>query len=126
MLDLFIYLFIYSTCSDFGLYCVLKMSLPCVGAGWFDIFPSLWHHKPSVPLLFQGLEEMGCVRKKSIKGQPRASLFSPLRASEVKEDGVKLRDNTMFYEPTLDCCLRLGMIFPHEPNWNKWVPFIHT
>ncbi|KAJ8364078.1 hypothetical protein SKAU_G00129090 [Synaphobranchus kaupii] len=77
--------------------------------------------------LLQGLEHMGCVRKRYIKGQPRASLFSPVPAAEVKEEWVKLRESaTMFYEPTVDCCLRLGKVFPHEANWNKWVPFIHS
>ncbi|XP_061082506.1 general transcription factor 3C polypeptide 1 [Conger conger] len=75
--------------------------------------------------LLQGLEEIGCVQKKVLKGRPRATLFSPLRASEPKEDGVKFRDVT-FYEPTVDGCLRLSKVFPHEPNWNKWVPFIHS
>ncbi|KAG5854560.1 hypothetical protein ANANG_G00039100 [Anguilla anguilla] len=77
--------------------------------------------------LLQGLEEMGCVRKRYMMGRPRASLFSPARAAEVKDEGVKLRDNaTAFYEPEVDCCLRLSKVFPHEANWNKWVPFIHS
>ncbi|XP_036395311.1 general transcription factor 3C polypeptide 1-like isoform X1 [Megalops cyprinoides] len=77
--------------------------------------------------LLKALEEMGCVLKRYIKGQPRASLFSPAHIPEVKDGGVKLRDNAIpFYEPTVDCCLRLGKIFPQEANWNKWVHFIHT
>ncbi|KAJ8391853.1 hypothetical protein AAFF_G00084690 [Aldrovandia affinis] len=96
--------------------------------------PVLFEHyrdvlQPVVLLdLLLALEKMGCVQKRYMTGQPRATLFSPARASEVKEGGgVKLGDrSTAFYEPTVDCCLRLGKVFPHEANWNKWVPFIHS
>ncbi|KAI1896177.1 hypothetical protein AGOR_G00092120 [Albula goreensis] len=77
--------------------------------------------------LLQALEKMGCVLKRYIKACPRASLFSPAQCSEVLEKGGDFRDNaTPFYVPTVDCCLRLAKVFPHEPNWNKWVPFIHS
>uniref|UniRef100_A0A8C9TEX9 Ral transcription factor IIIC subunit 1 n=1 Tax=Scleropages formosus TaxID=113540 RepID=A0A8C9TEX9_SCLFO len=33
------------------------------------------------------------------------------------------QNGTPFYEPSVDCCLRLGKVFPHEANWNKWVQF---
>ncbi|KAJ8246125.1 hypothetical protein GJAV_G00263900 [Gymnothorax javanicus] len=77
--------------------------------------------------LLKGLEEIGCLRKRYVEGLPRASLFSPARIACVKEEGMKLRDKAnAFYEPTLDCCLRLAKVFPHEANWNKWVQFIHS
>uniref|UniRef100_A0A8C9TYB3 Ral transcription factor IIIC subunit 1 n=1 Tax=Scleropages formosus TaxID=113540 RepID=A0A8C9TYB3_SCLFO len=76
--------------------------------------------------LLQALEDMGCVHKRYMAGRPRASLFSTPQVPEVKEC-VKVNENgTPFYEPSVDCCLRLGKVFPHEANWNKWVQFAHS
>nr|XP_046189685.1 general transcription factor 3C polypeptide 1-like [Oncorhynchus gorbuscha] len=49
----------------------------------------------------------------------------------LEETGVRLEETgvrpaettTVFYEPTIDCCLRLGQVLPHENNWNQWVQF---
>ncbi|XP_048869314.1 general transcription factor 3C polypeptide 1-like isoform X3 [Brienomyrus brachyistius] len=94
--------------------------------------PSLVEHyqgvlQPVVVLeLLQALEVLGCVWKRYIARQGKASLFSPARVPEVKES-VRLRENgTPFYEPTVDCCLRLGSLFPKEDNWNRWVQFTHS
>ncbi|KAG2455444.1 TF3C1 factor, partial [Polypterus senegalus] len=97
---------------------------------------TLIHHykgviQPVVVLeLLQALETLGCIQKKQIKKSRKASLFSRpeiLEEEEEEEDAVQTSSaSTVFYEPAVDCCLKLAKLFPHEPNWNKWVPFIHT
>ncbi|XP_051982502.1 general transcription factor 3C polypeptide 1-like isoform X3 [Xyrauchen texanus] len=73
--------------------------------------------------LLQVLIELGCVKKRYIVHQHKTSLFSKPRAPQVKgQSEVSVRDAvTAFYEPTVDCTLRLARLFPHELNWNKWV-----
>ncbi|XP_016414778.1 general transcription factor 3C polypeptide 1-like isoform X2 [Sinocyclocheilus rhinocerous] len=73
--------------------------------------------------LLQVLVDVGCVRKRYTVQQHKPSLFSKPRAPQVKGQAeVSLRDaGTVFYEPTVDCVLRLARVFPHELNWNKWV-----
>ncbi|RXN35951.1 general transcription factor 3C polypeptide [Labeo rohita] len=73
--------------------------------------------------LLQVLVDLGCVRKRYTVQQHKPSLFSKPRAPQVKGQAeVGLRDaGTAFYEPTVDCVLRLARVFPHELNWNKWV-----
>ncbi|XP_072514014.1 general transcription factor 3C polypeptide 1 isoform X2 [Salminus brasiliensis] len=91
--------------------------------------PSLLHYysgvlQPVVILdLLQVLIELGCVRKRFAVGRPKASLFSRPRAPEVRGQGEVsvTEDVVVFYEPTVDCSLRLSQVFPHESNWNKWV-----
>lgn len=52
------------------------------------------------------------------------SLFSQ-PVVEEKLDNPKLSETpTIYYEPTIDCTLRLGRVFPCEVNWNKWVQII--
>ncbi|KAL4624441.1 general transcription factor 3C polypeptide 1 [Arapaima gigas] len=75
--------------------------------------------------LLQALEGMGCVQKRYMTTCPKASLFSSPRVTEVRECVRNCDGNIPFYEPTVDCCLRLGKVFPHEDNWNKWVQFAH-
>ncbi|XP_041133837.1 general transcription factor 3C polypeptide 1-like isoform X2 [Polyodon spathula] len=76
--------------------------------------------------LLQALEDLGCLLKKSMRKPTRVSLFS----SPGPADSVCMKQRSgsseVFYEPTIDCCLRLGKVFPHEANWNKWVKFLHT
>lgn len=49
------------------------------------------------------------------------SLFSaPPREEETAAPRLS-EPAAAFYEPTLDCTLRLGSVFPQELNWNKWV-----
>uniref|UniRef100_UPI00398EFA82 general transcription factor 3C polypeptide 1 isoform X2 n=1 Tax=Pristiophorus japonicus TaxID=55135 RepID=UPI00398EFA82 len=71
--------------------------------------------------LLQGLETIGCIRKHCLTKAKPVSLFStPTSAAEVQVH--KLSESyTIFYEPTIDCVLRLSKVFPHEPNWNKWI-----
>ncbi|XP_073716207.1 general transcription factor 3C polypeptide 1 isoform X4 [Misgurnus anguillicaudatus] len=73
--------------------------------------------------LLQVLIDLGCLRKRYTVQQQKPSLFSKPRTPEVKgQTEVRLKDISMaFYEPTVDCTLRLARVFPHEPNWNKWV-----
>ncbi|XP_041062206.1 general transcription factor 3C polypeptide 1-like isoform X2 [Carcharodon carcharias] len=71
--------------------------------------------------ILQALETIGCIRKRYLTKAKPVSLFStPTSGSEVQD--CKLSESfTVFYEPTIDCVLRLGKVFPHEPNWNKWI-----
>nr|XP_033818904.1 general transcription factor 3C polypeptide 1 isoform X2 [Geotrypetes seraphini] len=75
--------------------------------------------------ILQGLELLGCIKKCILQKLPPISLFStPVLGAEVKNPN--LNDKLIiFYEPTIDCTLRLGRVFPAEVNWNKWVNFIH-
>uniref|UniRef100_A0A8D0HWB2 Ral transcription factor IIIC subunit 1 n=1 Tax=Sphenodon punctatus TaxID=8508 RepID=A0A8D0HWB2_SPHPU len=75
--------------------------------------------------ILQGLEALGCIRKFCLKKASAISLFSP-PLTEKELPNPKLSETpTVFYEPTIDCTLRLGRVFPYEVNWNKWVPMIH-
>ncbi|XP_036413097.1 general transcription factor 3C polypeptide 1-like [Colossoma macropomum] len=91
--------------------------------------PALLQHysgvlQPVIVLdLLQVLMELGCVKKRFTLNRPKASLFSRPSVPEVRgrgEFGV-VEDVVAFYEPTVDCSLRLAQMFPHETNWNKWV-----
>lgn len=68
------------------------------------------------------LEEMGCVIKCFTVNRPKASLFSRPAIPKVRGHGeVSVVDGVVaFYEPTVDCSLRLSKLFPHESCWNKW------
>ncbi|XP_059010754.1 general transcription factor 3C polypeptide 1 isoform X1 [Mustela lutreola] len=71
--------------------------------------------------LLQGLESLGCIKKCLLRKPAAVSLFSKPRVPEVQAPSSPSESATVFYEPTLDCTLRLGRVFPHEVNWNKWV-----
>ncbi|XP_023471845.2 general transcription factor 3C polypeptide 1 [Equus przewalskii] len=71
--------------------------------------------------LLQGLEFLGCIRKRVLRKPAAVSLFSKPAAEEAEAPSSPSESTTVFYEPTLDCTLRLGRVFPHEVNWNKWV-----
>ncbi|XP_060028731.1 general transcription factor 3C polypeptide 1 isoform X1 [Erinaceus europaeus] len=79
--------------------------------------------------LLQGLEALGCIKKRFLRKPAPVSLFSKPDEEDEDEDEGGDRDGvpcpeenfTVFYEPTLDCTLRLGRVFPHEVNWNKWM-----
>ncbi|XP_075420767.1 general transcription factor 3C polypeptide 1 isoform X2 [Tenrec ecaudatus] len=73
--------------------------------------------------LLQSLVSLGCVRKRALKKPPAVSLFSKPVIEEAEVPARPGGSPTAFYEPTLDCTLRLGRVFPHEVNWNKWVHF---
>ncbi|XP_075755286.1 general transcription factor 3C polypeptide 1 isoform X1 [Pelodiscus sinensis] len=78
----------------------------------------------SVLEILQGLEALGCIRRFFMKKPLSVSLFSRPVAEELTDS--KLSETlTVFYEPTIDCALRMGRVFPYEVNWNKWVQMIH-
>uniref|UniRef100_A0A8L0DSL6 B-block binding subunit of TFIIIC domain-containing protein n=1 Tax=Oncorhynchus mykiss TaxID=8022 RepID=A0A8L0DSL6_ONCMY len=75
--------------------------------------------------LVQALVELGCIKKRYVTRRPKPSLFSrPAAVLMVGEEREgETGTTTVFYEPTIDCCLRLGQVLPHENNWNQWVQF---
>ncbi|NXT02834.1 TF3C1 factor, partial [Jacana jacana] len=74
--------------------------------------------------ILQGLETLGCIRRFYLKKPSPVSLFSQ-PVMEEQLDNPKLSESpTIYYEPTIDCTLRLGRVFPCEGNWNKWVQII--
>ncbi|NXA41538.1 TF3C1 factor, partial [Eudromia elegans] len=76
--------------------------------------------------ILQGLEALGCIKRFYLKKPTLVSLFSrPVMEEEL--NNPKLSETpTIYYEPTIDCTLRLGRVFPCEVNWNKWVQMIHV
>nr|XP_028561107.1 general transcription factor 3C polypeptide 1-like [Podarcis muralis] len=71
--------------------------------------------------ILQGLESLGCIRKFHLKQQRPASLFSKPTLEEVVGSPKLSSTPAVFYEPTVDCTLKMGRVFPYELNWNKWV-----
>ncbi|XP_073503906.1 general transcription factor 3C polypeptide 1 [Phyllobates terribilis] len=71
--------------------------------------------------LLQVLEQMGCIKKCYVEKSTKASLFSKAEAPAMYTSSKLSEDFTVFYEPSIDCTMRLGGIFPSEVNWNKWV-----
>ncbi|KAM3916587.1 general transcription factor 3C polypeptide 1 isoform 2-T2 [Leptodactylus fuscus] len=71
--------------------------------------------------LLQVLEQMGCIKKCFIEKPTKVSLFSKSGIPQLFKKSKLSEDVTIFYEPSIDCTLRLGGIFPSEVNWNKWV-----
>lgn len=69
----------------------------------------------------QGLESLGCIKKCLLRKPAAVSLFSKPQLQEAQAPSSLSDSPTVFYEPTLDCTLRLGRVFPHEVNWNKWI-----
>nr|XP_014348197.1 PREDICTED: general transcription factor 3C polypeptide 1 [Latimeria chalumnae] len=76
--------------------------------------------------LLQALEDLGCIQKRYIQKPPPATLFSTPTAGEEVRNPRLCEAPTAYFEPTLDCTLRLGKVFPNEANWNKWVQYIHS
>ncbi|NXY88232.1 TF3C1 factor, partial [Alcedo cyanopectus] len=75
--------------------------------------------------ILQGLETLGCIRRFYMKKPSLVSLFSQPVMEEQQLINPKLSESpTAYYEPTIDCTLRLGRVFPCEVNWNKWVQII--
>lgn len=83
--------------------------------GWVEVTVNL-----GVPPL-QGLESLGCIKKCLLRKPAAVSLFSQPGVQEAPAPSGLSGSPTVFYEPTLDCTLRLGRVFPHEVNWNKWI-----
>ncbi|KAK2101507.1 General transcription factor 3C polypeptide 1 [Saguinus oedipus] len=64
----------------------------------------------------QGLESLGCIRKCWLRKPSAVSLFSTPVVEEMEAPSSLGESPMAFYEPTLDCTLRLGRVFPHEVN----------
>ncbi|XP_075686174.1 general transcription factor 3C polypeptide 1 isoform X2 [Rhinoderma darwinii] len=71
--------------------------------------------------LLQVMEQLGCIKKRYIEKPSKASLFSKSRNPQLFKCSKISEALTVFYEPSMDCTLKLGGIFPSEVNWNKWV-----
>lgn len=69
------------------------------------------------------LVQLGCVRKSCTLTPAKPSLFSrPAPPCLRDPDQVSVLEPVdVFYEPTLDCCVRLARLLPHQNNWNRWV-----
>ncbi|KFQ55558.1 General transcription factor 3C polypeptide 1, partial [Nestor notabilis] len=74
--------------------------------------------------ILQGLEALGCIRRFYMKKPSPVSLFSQPVTEEQLNNPKMSETPTIYYEPTIDCTLRLGRVFPSEVNWNKWVQII--
>ncbi|XP_050926445.1 LOW QUALITY PROTEIN: general transcription factor 3C polypeptide 1 [Lates calcarifer] len=73
--------------------------------------------------LVQALIDMGCVTKKTLVKGPKPTLFGHTVHQTKSETGVKTEDpDTVFYEPTISCCLRLSQVLPNERHWNNCLP----
>lgn len=70
--------------------------------------------------LVQALIDMGCVKKKTLIKRPKQSLFGRSMAPAPSETGVRSEDpDTVYYEPTICCMLRLSQVLPNERHWNS-------
>ncbi|XP_071427563.1 general transcription factor 3C polypeptide 1 isoform X1 [Pithys albifrons albifrons] len=74
--------------------------------------------------ILQGLETLGCIKRFYMKKPSPVSLFSQPVVEEQLNNPKLSETPTIYYEPTIDCALRLGRVFPCEVNWNKWVQII--
>ncbi|KFP29783.1 General transcription factor 3C polypeptide 1, partial [Colius striatus] len=74
--------------------------------------------------ILQALETLGCIRRFYMKKPSLVSLFSQPVVEEQLKNPKLSETPTIYYEPTIDCTLRLGRVFPCEVNWNKWVQII--
>uniref|UniRef100_A0A8D2ND38 Ral transcription factor IIIC subunit 1 n=1 Tax=Zonotrichia albicollis TaxID=44394 RepID=A0A8D2ND38_ZONAL len=74
--------------------------------------------------ILQGLETLGCIRRFYMKKPSPVSLFSQPVVDEQLQNPKLSESPTIYYEPTIDCTLRLGRVFPCDMNWNKWVQII--
>uniref|UniRef100_UPI003AAA6387 general transcription factor 3C polypeptide 1 n=1 Tax=Centroberyx gerrardi TaxID=166262 RepID=UPI003AAA6387 len=72
--------------------------------------------------LVQALIDMGCVTKRTLIRCPKPSLFSRSVGRTGGEAGVRMEESdTVFYEPTISCCLQLAQVLPNEPHWNQFI-----
>ncbi|XP_028268672.1 general transcription factor 3C polypeptide 1 [Parambassis ranga] len=73
--------------------------------------------------LAQALVEMGCVTEKTLVKSPKPSLFARSTRQMRSESKVNVEDpDTVFYEPTISCCVRLSQVLPNERHWNYCTP----
>ncbi|KAM4584504.1 general transcription factor 3C polypeptide 1 isoform 2-T2 [Odontesthes bonariensis] len=69
--------------------------------------------------LVQVLTDLGCVTKKTLIKDPKPSLFARSEHQKRSETNAKVEErDTVFYEPTISCCLRLCQVLPNERHWN--------
>ncbi|KAG7485330.1 hypothetical protein JOB18_008080 [Solea senegalensis] len=74
--------------------------------------------------LVQALIEMGCVNERTLVKCPKPSLFSRSvhqARAEMTEKKIEAPD-TVFYEPSVSCCLQLCRVLPNERFWNDSLP----
>lgn len=80
-----------------------------------------WHRAapltPSSPPP-QALVDMGCVLRKTLVKSAKPSLFSPPAGPAPSARPGREDPDSVYYEPTLSCCLRLGQALPNERHWN--------
>uniref|UniRef100_A0A3Q2CRD4 Uncharacterized protein n=1 Tax=Cyprinodon variegatus TaxID=28743 RepID=A0A3Q2CRD4_CYPVA len=84
----------------------------------------LGHYKDTLqPLavleMVQALIDIGCVTKRTLVKQPKPSLFSRSAPTDSGTSGVTEEPDTVFYEPTISCCLRLCRVLPNDRHWNE-------
>ncbi|XP_029367452.1 general transcription factor 3C polypeptide 1 [Echeneis naucrates] len=74
--------------------------------------------------LIQALIDMGCVTKKTLVKAPKPSLFTRSHVHQRRSGTApKMEEpDTVFYEPTISCCLRLAQVLPNERHWNYCIP----
>lgn len=72
----------------------------------------------------QALIDMGCLTKKTLVKGPKPSLFARSVHQTRREAEVKIEEpDSVFYEPTISCCLRLSQVLPNERHWNYCLPW---
>ncbi|XP_035036603.2 general transcription factor 3C polypeptide 1 [Hippoglossus stenolepis] len=73
--------------------------------------------------LVQALLDIGAVVKKTLVKSPKPSLFSrPGNQTRRQTDEELEEPGSVFYEPTISCCLRLSRLLPNERHWNYCIP----
>ncbi|XP_045903076.1 general transcription factor 3C polypeptide 1-like [Micropterus dolomieu] len=73
--------------------------------------------------LVQALIDMGCLTKKTLVKGPKPSLFARSVHHTRRGAEVKIEEpDSVFYEPTISCCLRLSQVLPNERHWNYCLP----
>ncbi|XP_053328074.1 general transcription factor 3C polypeptide 1 isoform X2 [Spea bombifrons] len=71
--------------------------------------------------LLQVLEHIGCIMRYHVEKPLKISLFSCFVIPQQIGKPKLSEELSTYYEPSIDCTIRLGGIFPSEVNWNKWV-----
>ncbi|XP_014907115.1 general transcription factor 3C polypeptide 1 isoform X2 [Poecilia latipinna] len=72
--------------------------------------------------IVQALVELGCVTKRTLVKDPKPSLFSSSAPASRGSIATIEEPDTVFYEPTISCCLRLCRVLPNERHWNNNLP----
>uniref|UniRef100_A0A3Q1G3K9 General transcription factor IIIC subunit 1 n=1 Tax=Acanthochromis polyacanthus TaxID=80966 RepID=A0A3Q1G3K9_9TELE len=73
--------------------------------------------------LVKALIDLGCVTKKTLVKSPKPSLFARSAHQTRSETKMKIEEpDTIYYEPTICCCLRLCQVLPNERHWNHSMP----